>query len=177
MFEHRDDRAILGPMPSPSPSRGAGGERDAKFLFENILCDVHWSALHIATLTILLNALIKSNPRWTLRAWRHISGENSSIMRLALRYCPEIGLSGEIGRRISDLYGDLAAAKTLIAPVMKGASAYSASERQLLTRAAPKWRQLCHDATRVLSDLEPDAKLRLRGVYVEDTRTLTQFLA
>lgn len=172
MFEVAD--AVKGP---PRIESVEGTQRiDSNFLFENVICDLYWSALHIATLCTLLNAIGKANTQWTLRPWRHLLYDNSKIMLLALRYSEEIGLSAEAGGQLSGLYSEMAVAKKAMHPLTSSVKNYTPSELMLATKTAAKWRQLSQTATQVMNAIEPVVKNRLPGPYSADARTLVGFL-
>ena len=150
---------------------------DGDFLLETLVCDLHWSVLHIGAIATLVNACLRTDAKWTLRPWRHILHDNQKIVQLALRYSADIGMSGAVGGEISKLYMELANVKTLTAPLTKSLSGYSLTERQHLSQVAAKWRLLCQNAAHILSRLEPDVKRRLVGPYADDSRTLVRFLS
>ena len=149
---------------------------DVEFLFENIVSDLHWSAFHSATICTMLDACVREKAVWTLRSWRHIMDDNRKIMKLALRYCAEIGLSAEIETRISDLYDQISEAKASIGPLMNSAKNYSSAEFQLAAQNAVKWRQLCHEAAPIVVAMEPLVKRRLPKSYLEDSSMLVRYL-
>lgn len=149
---------------------------DGDFLLETLLCDLHWSMLHIGAFSTLVNACLRSEEEWTLRPWRHILHDNQKIVQLALRYCADIGLSSAISEEISKLYMELAKVKLLTVPLTASSRAYTPAERQQLSQLASKWRLLCQNAGHILARLEPDVRARLSGPYAGDSRTLVRFL-
>ena len=147
------------------------------FLLESIVCDLHWSTLHIGAIGALIGARLKSEAEWTLRPYRHLFHDDSRIMQLALRYCEEIRIDASVGGAISRLYQTTSIVKLSTLPAVQMAKSYNGAEIQLLRQSAPKWRQLGLDAIQCLTSLEAQSKGRLAPQYSDDTRTLCRFLA
>jgi len=165
------------PILARGPTTSGGSSLNADYLFETIVCDLHWSALHVGALSMLLRAWLRATPDWTLRPWRHVLLDDSGIMQLALRYCSEVGIAAEEGRMLTKLYADLAVAKASTAPITKAVKAYSPQERAWLAQSAKRWTPICLDSLRALQALAPEVRRRLPANYNEDGRRLIAFLS
>jgi hypothetical protein len=113
---------------------------DAELVFETIISGLHWNALQIGTISLLITACRHRKASWTLRSARQIIQSNARIMKAPLRYGAEIGLQAEVKADISDLYDRLGEVKALTAPLTAGESAYTTSEHHLLGELEVRWR-------------------------------------
>ena len=181
----RSDVAELRPVEVPdrlAQRRGADLTRETsalnkEFLLATIVYDLLWSVFHVGTLATLLNACARINADWTLRPWRHLLNDSGTIMQLALRYGPEIGLTAQVSANTSKLYSDIAAQKLRLVPLVKTAETYSSAERRQVVAACTAWRQLAQDAKAILAIFEAAVVHQLDELTIEDTHTLSQFLA
>jgi hypothetical protein len=148
----------------------------AEFVWETIVCDLHWSAYHIAILTTLVCAAARDDANWTVKPWRHMLQSNSQIMKLALRGADEIGLSHELSGRISRLYVLADMEKESLEPLTKSASPYSKAERLQLREASDVWREIAREAKAIILLIEPDVKARLSETYARDSALLVGLL-
>jgi PilZ domain len=165
---------VAGTAPSRPSVGGRADLFNKKFLLEIIIYDLLWSALHVGTLAISLNACARGTAHWSLRPWRHLLHDNSKIMQLALRYGPEIGLSGKLSADASKLYAEIAAEKVRLGPLLENANSFS--ERARGGPASATWRRLAGEMKSILAEFEREAISRLGGVLAEDADTLGQFL-
>ena len=147
-----------------------------QFLLEIIIYDLLWSALHVGTLAISLNVCARGIGHASLRPWRHLLHDNSRIMQLALRYGPEIGLSGELSADTSKLYGAIAAEKLRLGPLLENVDAFSGRGRSGLVDASATWRHLAGEMKSVLAEFARAAIAGLGGVLAEDAKILDEFL-
>lgn len=169
------------PMPDePAPEDHSGGsqagEFNKEFLLETIIYDLLWNVLHIGILATALTACVRNPAQRTLRPWRHLLHDNSKIMRLALRYGPQIGLTEELSARTSKLYGDMAAGKPRLARLLENTGSYSESERRQLTGAGETWRGFAREAKLILAEFNSGPIAHVGGLLVEDAQTLCRFL-
>ena len=155
----------------------AASHFDPDFLLESIVCDLHWSTLHIGAIASLIGARLKSEADWTLRPYRHLFHDDSKIMQLALRYCEEIRIGAPVGGAISRLYQTTSILKLSTLPAVQASRIYGAAEIHLLKQMQPKWRQLTLDSIQCLTSLEGQSKGRVAAQYSDDTRTLGRFLS
>ena len=155
------------------PARGAA--IDIRFLLETLTCDLSWSLMQAAALSVLTQACARSDSSWTLWTWRHQLADEGASMKLALRYGGELGLSGEVTAKIIAFYDDLAKQKLRIAPLTQ-ARVYSASERRALAEAAPEFARLATRAGATVVGIEPIVTRLLGSPYTDDLRTIAAFL-
>jgi hypothetical protein len=148
----------------------------AEYLWETIICDLHWSAFHIAMLTTLVCAAARGKAEWTVKPWRHVLQSNAKIMKLALRDAPRIGLSQHLADRISNLYTVAGVAKQCLEPLTKTSSPYTQAERLQLREVSGGWRDIAQEAKSVILLIAPDVKLRLAENYTRDGAALVALL-
>lgn len=149
---------------------------DGNVLFEALICDLHWTMLHVGTLAQLATACSHATQAWTLRPWRHLTHESAAIVHLALRYHPQLGLSSKVAEDIAAFVRSLSDLKKLTRSLMVDTQAYSATQRQALTHLAGKWKELCRSGSLVLQSLEMPVAATLVQVYAQDGRMLAGFL-
>ncbi|MDB5649173.1 MAG: type pilus assembly PilZ [Hyphomicrobiales bacterium] len=149
---------------------------DGGLLFEALVCDLHWTMLHIGTLAGLSTACVETKATWTLRPWRHLTHDSAAIVHLALRYHPQLGLSSTLAQEITAFEGTLSGLKTLTRPLMAEKQTYTASQRLALAPIATKWRELCRGGAHVLQSLQSPVTQQLFIAYALDGRMLTDFL-
>jgi len=161
--------------PIPPYLEAASCEEGAKLL-ETIICDLHWRALHTATLATLMTANIDTNANWTLRPWRHVLvGGAGDSMQLALRYDGRAGLQGPAAKSIASVYKGFAALKESSASLVLVVRSYNSQERQLLAQCAPQWRRLSREMATLLRSLKASVQLRVGDDYAADCQTLLDF--
>lgn len=163
-----------------APTRGGGassnGALNSDYMLETIVCDLHLSSLHIATLAMLAAAYLRDEPDWTLRPWRNILIDDGAIMQLALKCFADVKLGDEFASRISRLYAGLSAAKAATEPLARIAKRYSSEDRARLAEAAARWKRLRAQSIDVLRDLGPVIAGRLNERFAKDGATLIAFL-
>ena len=156
----------------PAPPRPAG----PAYLFESLICDLHWSALHLGALTNLINAYAHSDATWTLKSWRHLLHDNAQIVTLALRYHDNMGLTAGLAGRIAGVYVGVSGLKRDVAP-LAGQQKYGSREHQLLAqRLAMSSRTICADTVEVFGALESPVSKVLAKSYSDDSKLLVRFL-
>lgn len=173
-----DDVAVTDDPKHCGSQELAGPEArfDRGLLFEAIVCDVHWTALQIGTLAILLNARIEARTDWTLRPWRHLLQDSGRIAQLGLMYGSDLGICRITAHKCSQLYATVSSAKVRLAPVMQDVKKYPPAVTRLIEPLASTWRQLSQKAIDVLVSLEPATRAQLNERYVENGKILSRFL-
>lgn len=154
---------------------GATATRHA-FLFEAIICDVHWCALHIATIAMLMNVSAQSGDGRCLKPWSRIFDNDGDPALLALRYRAEIGLPAAVADKVASLYADFAAAKTASSRLVADGASSGPPRQSELAHASGDWRRLARDAAQLIEVLAPFVQRRLSGSYGTDAATLAGFL-
>lgn len=155
----------------------AGRALGSYYLMDAIVRDLHLSSLHIATLAMLLDACLRTEPGWTLRPWRHVLIDDGAVMQLALKCCADDMLGGEITARIAELYIELSDAKAATDPLAGIAQRYSSAERSRLAVASKQWKRLGARSIHVLRELTPVIAGRLNERFAQDGATLIAFLS
>jgi hypothetical protein len=167
---------ILFAGPSPSPADEKSKRAAGDFLFETVICDLHWTALQVGSVAMVAEACSKTDAGWTLRAWRHGLGDDCEVMRLALRFRDDMGLNTAIAAQIAGLYDSVSDAKAGIVGLAKIATLYTVPERKAVAQAAERWRRLSREAVEVLKAVNGVMSRRLPALYAEDHRALVAFL-
>jgi hypothetical protein len=142
-------------------------------LLETLVCDLHWSMLHVGALGQLAGACLRAQGAWTLRPWRHLLNDNSSAALLTLRYAPELGLSSALTKGLVGLQNSLSRLRAETLP-------WTCSNRRAgghadLARIAEGWRHLARQGVDLLQALDRESA-QLNEIYREDARTLALFL-
>ena len=156
-----------------APSSGAG--IDGGVLFESLVCDLHWSMLHVGALALATTACARMRGVRTLRPWRHFLHANASAAILTLRYAPEIGLGAALASRLTAFEEALAALQARTLP-LAGSRSASAAQTPGLASIASGWRDQAHHGAEHLQALDADVRSRLSVLYVDDSRMLAAFL-
>ena len=145
------------------------------YLLESLVCDLHWTALHIGTITTLLNSYLKSPDSFNLKPWRHLLHDNSAIIKLGLRYGHELDISDSAKQTITEVYDRARDAKKNIGSLIKSHS--KDIERQsVITRLHEEWRPLCARCVVALNEVANLAARALSGHFGKDRDTLVVFL-
>jgi PilZ domain len=149
---------------------------DGGFLSEMIVSELHWSAMQVAILCVLVNACLAHGVRNSCRSLRHLAHDDTRAARLALRYGETAGLSAEVAGRIDQFYAELGEMQTQLGPVV-AAAAPEAGYDERLPRLLPPLRRLSVAAAAALGDIEPLVRARLDATYLNDSRVIRAFLA
>jgi hypothetical protein len=161
----------------PSPNIVMGMEAVAKpMLFESVICDLHWSSLHVATISCLMNTCARAEVSWTLRPWRNLLQDNAQIIHLGLRYFPDFNVAPEAIQAIGAFYVRLSELKAASHALISDAGPYRGTQRHELSNQTEQWRELSRLAIAALKLIDPDSRQRLNLLYVENGRILVQFL-
>jgi hypothetical protein len=158
------------------PADDKGKRATGDFLFDTVICDLHWTALQVGSIAMVVEACSKTDAGWTLKAWRHGLGDDSEVMRLALRFQDDMGLNATIAAQIASLYDSLSRAKAGTVDLAKIAALYTVSERKAVAQAAERWRRVSREAIGVLEAVKAETSRRLSVLYAEDRRVLVAFL-
>jgi len=162
--------------PSPSAAVAKSKRAVADYLFETVICDLHWTALQAGSIAMVVEACSKTDAGWTLRAWRHGLGDDCEVMRLALRFQDDMGLNTAIAAQIAGLYDSVSDAKASIVDLAKIAALYTVPERKAVAQAAERWRRVSREAVEVLKAVNGARSRRLAALYAEDERAMVAFL-
>jgi hypothetical protein len=160
---------------SPEATSGGAVADNAAFLFEMIVTDTHWTSMQIATLCLMATYSMGQGAKWTLRSCRHILSDDTRVMRLALRYGAEVGLSAALQNRLDGLYAELSELQKRSAPLAESDTP-SQAQRELLQRLLPHWRKIALATAEALAQLEPVARTRLHPNFSADAITIRDFL-
>jgi hypothetical protein len=159
-----------------SRTRGATPAANPKFLLELIIADLHWSSLQIGSLALLSAAAAAQGSIAELHACRHLVYDDTRVMRLALRYGQEAGLSVEISGKLDALYAAIGEALKQMAPFVQPLT-LSPALRDQLHRIVPALRKVAQLAMDSLAALETVTRAALNLDYVEDGLTIRKYLA
>ena len=162
---------FLEALPEPSASNLVANG----VMLETLVCDLHWSMLHVGALGQLAGACLRAHGAWTLRPWRHLLNDNSSAALLTLRYAPELGLSCGLTKGLVTLQKSLSKLQAETLPWTCVNRRVNASGHAELARIAEGWRHLARQGVDVLQALEREGA-QLNDIYREDARTLALFL-
>jgi len=165
---------MLATSQAPSTGAGAAAAASATFLLETVVCDVHWTALQIGTLAMLL-ARARTGEKNGLQSGRHLIHDDSKTMLLALRYAKEIGLGADIVARLNKTYRDVGDAKQKLAPVLE-ASRSGRATQGLVQGHSEAWRRIAGEAAATIMQLQQATGSRLSAPYAADSGALRQFL-
>ena len=160
------------PVNSEAPALSAG----PAYLFESLVCDLHWSALHLGALASLIHAYSRSEPNWTLRAWRHLLNDNAQSVLLALRYHEQMGISAGVAAKIISVYQRLSELKRQVTPLAGTAKIATREHQALAHRLSQFARPLCADMVDAFMALDSDISRRLVKTYAADSKLLLPLL-
>ena len=147
-----------------------------ELLFESIICDLHWTCLHVGAVTSLLNAFSETDAGWTLRSWRRVLLDDTSTMRLALRYCSDMALPPAAEEALADFYAGFAKLKSVLAPIIDRPERYNSRQRQAIVELTPMARRLTQAAVAALNSVDGESHQRLSSYYAENAKILAAFL-
>jgi PilZ domain len=159
-------------LPPADGSVKIGGE----FLAEMIVSELHWSAMQIGILCLLVNACLAHGVRNSRRSLRHLSHDDTRAARLALRYGENAGLLAETIKRIDRFYVEVGEMQAQLGPVV-AAAAPEAGYDERLPRLLPSLRRLSLAAAAAFNDIEPLVRARLDASYLHDSGVIRAFLA
>jgi len=157
-------------------SRAPQSRVDFRFLLETLVCDLSWSLMQAATLAITTSGCARAQAKCTLWTWRHLLVEEGASMKLALRYGAELGLPGDVAKRIDGFYDAFARERRALKPLAVTPDPYSEAERPALIESAKRFERLTARAGEVLSVIEPFVARRLGSPYTDDLRMLAALL-
>jgi hypothetical protein len=165
-----------GVVKTPDPLSTADEQSRAaeSYLAEALLCDLHWTMLHVGALAQLTKAFGCSRGEWSLRPWRHLLHDSSATTFLALRFAPQFGMSASLTASLTSFYRRLSKLQADMLPVM-GRHAPGPGDETIASLVA-RWRELTSEGERLLLAFE-DRDLRgFSPLYAEDRRMLIAFL-
>jgi len=163
-------------IPEAMPAVAAPSLANHELLFESIICDLHWTCLHVGAVASLLSAFSETDAGWTLRSWRRVMLDDTSTMRLALRYCSDMALPPAVEEALRDLYAGFAKLKSVLAPIIDRPERYNSRQRQAIVELAPTARLLAHAAVAALNSVDAESQKRLSSYYAENSKILAAFL-
>jgi PilZ domain len=161
-------------MTRPAPAQASGFGANPDFLFEMIVAELQWTSMQLAALCAMATVAAPAGSRWSLRSCRHIVHDDTGVMRLALRYSAEIGVSADLQRGLDEFYVELSDLQKRISPLIE-ADMLSIAQRDQLQRLLPLLRKLAAAAANELAKLEPIVRERLDANYLEDNLTIRRF--
>jgi len=156
-------------------ARGASAVANPKFLLELIVADLHWSALEIGALTLMTAAAAARGSTIELRFCRHLVYDDTRVMRLALRYGADAGLSDDVRRKLDRLYADIGEAMKPLASFVQ-TNSLTAGQRDQLQRVLPVLRKVAQTAGEGLAAIESVTRAALNSDYSEDSLVIRRFL-
>jgi hypothetical protein len=162
--------------PSPSAAVAKSKRTVADYLFETVICDLHWTALQAGSIAMVVEACSKTDAGWTLWVCRHGLGDNCDVMRLALRFHDDMGMNTAMAAQIAGLYESVSEAKASIVDLARIAALYTVPQRKAVAQAAERWRRVSREAVEVLKAINAVMSRRLPPRYAEDERALVAFL-
>jgi len=165
-------RAAGGRAGARADGPGFGANPD--FLFEMIVAELQWTSMQLAALCVMATIAAPAGSRWSLRSCRHIIHDDTGVMRLALRYSSEIGVSADLQGGLDKFYADLSDLQKRISPLI-AANTLSSNQRDQLQRLLPPMRKLAAAAAGELAKLEQIVRGRLDSNYLEDNLTIRRF--
>lgn len=157
-------------QPAPRESRAA-----PNMMFESVATDLHWAAVHVATMASLFNAQARIDLTGGVRNWRQLLAQDVQAMLLLLRFHDDFALPQPVARSLATLYEHLASvnAATLTFCETHPRAATGRTHAEQLTHS---WRRLAAEAAQVLRALEPLESRMLSELFVADARMLADFL-
>ena len=165
---------LAGPSPPLADEKAKRAASD--YLFETVICDLHWTALQAGSIAMVVEACSKTDAGWTLRAWRRGLGDDCEVMRLALRFQDDMGLNRAIAAQIAGFYDSVSDAKASLVDLANITVLYTVPEKKALAQAAERWRSLSRRAVEVLKAVNGEMSRRLSALYAEDNRALVALL-
>ncbi len=168
---------------SQQSGRGSGGTISAEpdhgnALFEALVCEFHWTVLHVAAIASCMNASVAQNRAWMLRSCSNFIPVETPVIRAALHTWQEIGLASELASSLRKVYLDLFEAKRQTLPIIRNAGTFTGPTISLakLQQIAALWRKLSEECEAAVQSLEPEARWRLSGLYTGNSLVLGRFL-
>lgn len=145
-------------------------------MFDSVVSDIHWTALQIGTVTILLNAATASRQDWTMRTWGHVLQDNAQVMQLALRFVGDKGIPASQVGSIERMYVEFAEASKVSRTLFMQRVPYNAEQRHSLSKLLVGWLGLCKTMLGVLQCIEQAVRTRLSERYVQNGEILASYL-
>lgn len=149
---------------------------DGTFLFESIVSDLHWTAVHAGTFACLIGACTTETVGRRLQPWQHLFQDNSQIAILGLRYHDEMGVPAAIAGKIASFYVGVANVKSKSMQLARVRLQASSTPIAGVMQVSGEWRAICQVAIQVLLDLEPLVKLRLSPLHAQNAQIIVGFL-
>jgi hypothetical protein len=154
----------------------ADSEIGTSHFLESVVCDIHWTCLHAATLRYLIQAALHRGIDLRLGAWRHLLTNNTSISVLALRYSAEMGMLPEVRGSISEFLEAMSGAMAATHAALKKVGPRTAFSRRDLQSILLPWTQTCLKAEHALASLERMTRHRLVSEYAQNAQIILAFL-
>lgn len=136
-----------------------------QLLLESVVTDLHFSALQIGLISILLTKCARGSGNWTMYSWRNVCQGDAPSMLLGLRYVEQIAIRQSTAKLIGKLYSDrdkLAGASRNLLSIRQS---YDAGQRAAIGHLSVGWCALSADAMRALAALAGDTTGRLAPHY------------
>ena len=145
-------------------------------LLESLVCDVHWTALHAATISYLVQASCSRGMDLRLGAWRHLLQDNTRISQLGLRYSHDLAIDFQTRTQIGSFLEHVSAAMVATHGVLKKSGTHHALTRRELQPLQAPWSAASTMAGVALAALDQATRGRLTGEYAENCRIIIAFL-
>lgn len=145
---------------------------DAQHLLESVVTDLHFSALQIGLIAILLAKCTREPGEWTMYPWRNVCQSDAPTMLLGLKYREQIAVRSSTADAIGKLYRDRDLHARRSHSLFSIRRAYDGEERAALAELGVGWCALSADAMRALSLLAEDTVGRLGPHYAGNDRII-----
>jgi len=165
--------ASFSPAPSAPPAVSA---ENSLFLFELIVCDLHWSAIQTGALGMMASAAVAATNSQGFKLSRHLAYDDFSVTRLALRFAVGIDLSNEQRNLLDRTYADLQQTVAHLKPFMTQ-DTLTPVQRELMRRLLPGLRRVALAAAETIERIEPLYRMRLDPGFAFDAAVIRKFLA
>ena len=145
-------------------------------LLESLVSDLHWTTLHAATISYLVQASCSRGLDLRLGAWRHLLHDNTRISQLGLRYSQDLGIGFQARTQIGAFLDQVSLAIAATDGVLKKAGVHPALTRRELQPLQTPWSATCALAGVALAALDEATRSRLAREYAENSHIISGFL-
>jgi len=176
MFDTRDIASNTATQRPHPGQRQQGREFSSNIMLESLVCDVHWTCFHAATICYLIHAALSIGQDLRLGAWRHLFYDNTKISQLGLRYCSEMDIPIPAQKALEDFLAAQSKALAATSKAISGVQIHASLSRAQLSPLRAPWIDAAQHALRALQQLDSATHSRIPKEYNENERVLSAFL-
>ena len=176
MFDTRDIASNTDGEPLQASKAPRGRAFNNDILLESLVCDMHWTSFHAATICYVIHASLAKNLDLRLGAWRHLLYDNTRISQLGLRYCEQLDIPVAAQKALDTFFVAQSKALNAASRAISGPQAHANLTRSQLSPLRALWIETAQQALRALQQMASATHSRIPKEYNDNVRVLSGFL-